>query len=267
MQKGLDAAKFANQALANALAISEKDLSEALHQKEETVRECNSLRKTISELEDKSSWLSSKVNELNRELKSSHAYIDKLYADLQCNRSPSKEMKADFERRELQWMELEHQYTRRIQELESQLTYQQQQGGSKVSMSDYVVAVRECRKYQAEVAEKTQMMTQLQSTVSSLKQQIEEMQRRPLPRNDVGRGKSISSRRNIGNKIHNESFMTNDENKVPSSGQIVGPISAAAGKLRGNDKKLRRVSALKAIGGRKGLSEQLRRARKVGAEE
>ena len=72
--------------------------------------------------------------------------------------------------------------------------------------------------------------------------------------------------RNIGKKIHNESFMTNDENKVPSSGQIVGP-TAAAGKLRGNDKKLRRVSALKAIGGRKGLSEQLRRARKVGAEE
>jgi hypothetical protein len=112
------------------------------------------------------------------------------------------------------------------------------------------------------------MMTQLQSTVSSLKQQIEVMQRRSLPRNDVGRGKSISSTRNIGKKIHNESFMTNDENKVPSSGQIVGPIPpAAAGKLRGNDKKLRRVSALKAIGGRKGLSEQLRRARKVGAEE
>ena len=269
MQKGLDAAKFANQALANALAISEKDLSEALHQKDETVRECNSLRKTISELEDKSSWLSSKVNELNKELKSSHAYIDKLYADLQCNRSPSKEMKADFERRELQWMELEHQYTRRNQELESQLTYQQQQGGSKVSMSDYVVAVRECRKYQAEAVEKTQVVTQLQSTVSSLKQHIEQMQRRSLPRNDVGRGKSISSRRNIGKKIHNdnESFMTNDENKVPSSGQIVGPISAAAGKLRGNDQKLRRVSALKAVGGRKGLSEQLRRARKVGVEE
>jgi hypothetical protein len=268
MQKGLDAAKFANHALANALAISEKDLSEALHQKEKSVRECNALRERIVELEDKSSWLSSKVNEMTRELKSSHAYIDELYAGLQSNnnRSPSKEMKAELERRELQWLELEHQYTRRIQELESQIA--RQSGSAKVSMADYVVAVRECRKHQSEAAQKQQVVDELESTISGLKQQIETMQRRPSPRNGVSssmttRGKSISTMKNYGKKVRNESIMINDENKVPSPEELrAGTMSGETG-----GKKTRRISALKAVGGRKGLSEHLRRARRVGGEE
>jgi len=265
MQKGLDAAKFANHALANALAISEKDLSEALHQKEKSAHECNALRGRIVELEDKSSWLSSKVNEMTRELKSSHAYIDELYAGLQSSRSPSKDMEAELERRELQWLELEHQYTLRIQELERQIS--RQSGGSKVAMADFIVAVRECRKHQSEAAQKQQVVDELESTISSLKQQIEAMQRRPSPRNGVSssmttRGKSISMR-NYGKMVHNESIVINDENKVPSSDELrAGTVLGETG-----GKKITRISALKAVGGRKGLSEQLRRARRVGGEE
>jgi predicted nucleic acid-binding Zn-ribbon protein len=269
IKKGLEAAKFANHALANALAISERDLSEALHQKEKSLRECNSLRERIVELEDKSSWLSSKVNEMTKELQSSQKYIDTLYADLQSNRSPSKEIKAELERRELQWLELEHQYTRRIQELERQNA--SQSGGSKVSMDDYVAAVRECRRHQSEAVQKQQVVDELASTISSLKQQIEAMRRRPSPRNGVStsttsRGKSIATIRNYGKKVHNHSSVgkENDENKAPasSSEQREGAISGEMG-----GKTIRRISALKAVGGRKGLSEQLRRARRVGGEE
>ena len=263
LQKGLDAANFANQALANALAISEKDLSEALNEKKQSVRECNSLRERIVELEDKSSWLSSKLNEMNRELKSSHAYIDKLYADIQCNNSPSKEIKSEFERRELQWLELEHHYTRRIQDLESQIIVCQPEG-SNFSMADYV---RECRKHQSELAQKQQLVEELKFTVSSLKQQIiEMMRRRPSPRNGVTtsmvKGKSMFAARNYVENIQNESNMRNDENKAPPSEDRVGSVSGDMGR-----KKLSRMSSIKAVGGRKGLSEQLRRARGVVADE
>uniref|UniRef100_A0A7S2PGR1 Uncharacterized protein n=1 Tax=Skeletonema marinoi TaxID=267567 RepID=A0A7S2PGR1_9STRA len=269
IKKGLEAAKFANHALANALAISERDLSEALHQKEKSLRECNSLRERIVELEDKSSWLSSKVNEMTKELQSSQKYIDTLYADLQSNRSPSKEMKAELERRELQWLELEHQYTRRIQELERQNA--SQSGGSKVSMADYVAAVRECRSHQSEAVQKQQVVEELESTISSLKHQIEAMRRRPSPRNGVStsttsRGKSIATIRNYGKKVHNQSSVgkENDENKAPAS-SLEQREGAVSGEMGG--KTIRRISALKAVGGRKGLSEQLRRARRVGGEE
>eukprot|EP00985_Skeletonema_marinoi_P028187 scaffold24278_cov150-Skeletonema_marinoi.AAC.1 len=269
IKKGLEAAKFANHALANALAISERDLSEALHQKEKSLRECNSLRERIVELEDKSSWLSSKVNEMTKELQSSQKYIDTLYADLQSNRSPSKEMKAELERRELQWLELEHQYTRRIQELERQNA--SQSGGSKVSMADYVAAVRECRSHQSEAVQKQQVVEELESTISSLKHQIEAMRRRLSPRNGVStsttsRGKSIATIRNYGKKVHNQSSVgkENDENKAPAS-SLEQREGAVSGEMGG--KTIRRISALKAVGGRKGLSEQLRRARRVGGEE
>lgn len=72
---------------------------------------------------------------------SSHAYIDRLYADLQKeqtnNHSLSDEMKADFDRREMKWMELERDYSQRIKDLESQVA---RAGNSKhkVSMEAYM---------------------------------------------------------------------------------------------------------------------------------
>ena len=196
---------------------------------------------------------------MTKELQSSQKYIDTLYADLQSNRSPSKEMKAELERRELQWLELEHQYTRRIQELKRQNA--SQSVGSKVSVDDYVAAVRECRRHQSEAVQKQQVVDELAATISSLKQQIEAMRRRPSPRNGVStsttsRGKSIAAIRKYGKKVHKE----NDENKAPasSSERREGAVSGEMG-----GKTIRRVSALKAVGGRKGLSEQLRRARRV----
>ena len=79
----------------------------------------------------------------------------------------------------MQWLELEHQYSRRIQELERQIAGQS--GGSKVSMAEYVKAVREYRKHESEAIQKQRRVDELESTVSTLKQQIETMQRnRPL---------------------------------------------------------------------------------------
>ena len=208
---------------------------------------------------------------MTKELQSSHKYIDTLYADIQSNRSPSKEMKAELERKELQWLELEHQYTRRIQELEHHIAGQS--GGSKVSLANYVVAVKEYRKHQSEAAQKQQEVDELNSTVSILKQQIETMRRNPSPRNGISasttsKGKPISSMRRHGKKVHNVSSggtgTENDENKAQSSVQRERG-GVASGEVGG--KKMRRMSALKAVGGRKGLSEQLRRARRAGGEE
>ena len=126
-------------------------------------------------------------------------------------------------------------------------------------MAEYVAAVREYRKHESEAIQKQRRVDELESTVITLKQQIETMKRRPSPRNITSsmtsRGKSISTMRSYGKKVHNvpSAGVENDENKAPS-----GDMGA---------KKIRRMAALKAVGGRKGLSEQLRRARRVGEEE
>ena len=260
IKKGLEAAKFANHALANALAISEKDLSEALRQKEKSVRECNTLQQSVVELDDKSSWLSSKVNEMTRELESSRKYIDTLYADLQSSRSPSKEMMDEMERKELQWLELERQYTNHIRKLE----------GQKISRADYVAVLRQSQKHQSEAVQKQQVVEALQSTISSLEQQLESMSRRPSSRNSnvitksmTSRGKSTPTMRSYGKKVHNvpNMNMENDENKAPPPDHMERE-RVTLGEVGG--KTMRRSSALKAVGGRKGLSEQLRKARRAG---
>eukprot|EP00984_Skeletonema_dohrnii_P037042 scaffold38662_cov394-Skeletonema_dohrnii-CCMP3373.AAC.1 len=55
--------------------------------------------------------------------------------------------------------------------------------------------------------QKQQAVEELESTISSLKQQIEAMRRRPSPRNGVST--STTSRGNVGKE--------NDENKAPAS--------------------------------------------------
>ena len=116
-------------------------ISILIQAKDTTARECNKLRDRTVKLEDKTAFLSSKVKDMNNELHSSNAYIDKLYEELQMksSRSPSKELKADFERKELEWVELERKYSQRIVELEGKVGSEL---NHKVSMDAYMSVVK-----------------------------------------------------------------------------------------------------------------------------
>jgi len=261
LHRTVESTKLANQALANALAVSEMDLAEAIEAKGKSVHECNTLRDHTTKLEDKTFFLSSKVKEMNKELESSNAYIDQLYTDLQTKKStsPSKEMKSDFERRELEWMELERGYSKRIQELEGQVGASED--SQHVSMDAYMKVAKQTRHYKLESMKNVQTIEELKATVGDLREQLDVKQRSSMK---IGGGKSLRALQNIVKDVVPQG---NDENAAPSNPReqqhSVSDHDLGLKQLQ-RGKQLNRVAAVKAAGGRKGLSEQLKRSRRFG---
>ena len=232
MQHFVKSAKLANKALAEALAASEHDLAEANAAKGKSERECDSLRKHVLKLEDKAAFLSSKVKEMSTELESSHAYIDELYADLEMSQGSSKELKDTLERRELEWKELERGYCHRISELESKIG---SDSTHKVSMDAYMSVLKQTRHYKIESMKN-------QETIDSLKKRLEMVQK--------------SSAAIIVGK---RALQNIEVPKVPPPNVGAEQQSAAKRDIQ-QGKQLNRVAVIRAAGGRKGLSDQLKRA-------
>ena len=235
MQHFLKSAKLANKALAEALAASEHDLAEANATKGKSERECDSLRKHVLKLEDKAAFLSSKVKEMSTELESSHAYIDELYADLEMSQGSCKELKDTLVRRELEWKELERGYSHRISELEAKI---RSDSTHKVSMDAYMSVIKQTRHYKIESMKS-------QETIDSLKDQLEMVQK-----SSAAMGVGKRALQNI------------EVPKVPPSNAGAEQQSVAKRDIQ-QGKQLNRVAVIRAAGGRKGLSEQLKRARGV----
>ena len=235
MQHFVKSAKLANKALAEALAASEHDLAEANAAKGKSERECDSLRKHVLKLEDKAGFLSSKVKEMSTELESSHAYIDELYDDLEMSQGSSKELKDTLERRELEWKELERGYCHRISELESKIG---SDSTHKVSMDAYMSVIKQTRHYKIESIKN-------QETIDSLKKRLEMVQK-------------SSAAISVGNRA----LQNIEAPKFPPSNAGAEQQSAAKRDIQ-QGKQLNRVAVIRAAGGRKGLSDQLKRARGV----
>ena len=235
MHHFVKSAKLANKALAEALAASEHDLAEADAVKRNSERECDSLRKRVLELEDKASFLSTKVKEISTELESSCAYIDELYADLEQSHCSSKELKDTFERRELEWKEQERGYSQRISELEAKIG---SDSTHKVSVDAYMSVIKQTRHYKIESMKN-------QETIDSLKEQLEMVQK-------------SSAAMSVGKRA----LQNIEVPKVPPSNAGAEQQSVAKRDTQ-QGKQLNRVAVIRAAGGRKGLSEQLKRARGV----
>jgi hypothetical protein len=242
----LESAKLANKALAQALAVSEHDLAEANGEKDKIERECYSLRNHVSQLEDKVAFLSSKAKEMSTELKSSRAYIDKLYADLEMKQISSNELKNNFERREVEWNSLEKGYSQRIHELETKIG---SDSNHKVSMDAYMAVIKQTRYYKIESMKN-------QRTIDSLKERLDMVVR-----------KSTSANENSAEKTATLSKSTRALQNIEVPKLSPSNTGAQQQSNTHQGKQLDRVAVIRAAGGRKGLSEQLKRARSVSAKE
>lgn len=218
--------------------------------REKSAHECATLRKRTAELEDQKAYLSSKLHDMNKELQSSRVYIDQLYAKTHSSHDGlSDKLKAELERRELEWNEKEQTLIRRIKYLEANL----EGGQSKVSMEKYMLAVKEIHQFKLELLKEKKTVDELTSTVESLKDQI--AHRRVSPAGHTGKTSAFLqyclSAREV-TPIHER----NDENTVPEV--VKHKEQATVGKTRN------RAAQVKAAGGRKGLSEQLKQVRRFG---
>lgn len=209
------------------------------------------------------------MKDLSTELKSSHAYIDRLYTEAN-TRSPSKELKSEFEQKEREWMELESKYSQKIQELESRLVYDSK--NKRVSMDAYMEVVKMTRQFKFESTEKDKTIGELKTNVVELRTKLDRMQMPPPTVNKISGGKTIKVLQSMV-KSKQVSPGSNDENVAPlPPPPTPAPIQTDTDDLRAKKvqlpqgKQLNRVAAVKAAGGRKGLSEQLRRARRFGGK-
>lgn len=265
MQNFVESAKLANKALAKALAVSEHDLAEANAAKDKSERECDSLRKHVVNLEDKAAFLSSKRKEMSTELKSSRAYIDKLYADLEMRIYSSQELEDNFHRREIEWKEQERGYSQRIHQLESKIG---SDSNHKVSLDAYLSVVKQTHHYKNESMKN-------QQTIDSLKERLEVVQKSSAG-NNVGLSlPKTSNAKKRDQQITNVASSSDltmralqniEVPKVPSS-NISKEQQSVTKRDTQQGKQLNRVAVVRAAGGRKGLSEQLKRARGVSPKE
>ena len=240
--------RLANRALANTLAVSEKDLADAievcadivyapflilvvrqchlhlfrssLQQRDNMSRECDQLSAQLHETSDQNSFLSSKVKELEKELHSCNSYIDSLYAELHEKSSPSNDLQVELEKREAEWLDLENRYNKTIEQLQAELNAQ----SKKVSMEMYMSVMKDSRRHKIDAAEKQLKIDDLTTTVESLREQIEKMQR-------LSPKSGLRSMSRLQNKVRpkqvspiygqNGSFsftdQTSKENKAPGS--------------------------------------------------
>ncbi|KAL9188392.1 hypothetical protein ACHAXT_006770 [Thalassiosira profunda] len=241
MKRVVESAQLANKALAHALAVSEKDLAEANESKEKSAKDCDALRARSAELEDKTSFLSAKLKEMNKELKSSHVYIDQLYSDLQAQQSSPQ--------------------------LENQLVFDSK--NKRVSMDAYIEVVEQTRHYKKE---KEQEVAELKASVRRLRDTLDQIQKKPVAstRSSVAvGGKSMKTLQRL-KQVSPE----NDENAAPSKPRAQQPpnnrgseaVKQSQGKQLQQGKQLCRIAAVQAHGGRKALAESLKRARRFGGK-
>ena len=152
--------------------------------------------------------------------------------------------------------------------------------------------VKQTRHYKIESMKNEQTIDELKSTVSKLKEQLDLTS---VAKNDGGKSirkvqnmkpkrvspvndeenvvPSLDSRKNGGGKsvsalqyMKSKRVSPNEENMVPSNPkqQYRSSSQQKLGAKQQGAKPLSRVAAVKAAGGRKGLSEQLKRARRFG---
>ena len=196
----------------------------------------------MKEMSDHIAFLTGKIKDMSKELHSSNAYIDALYADLNANQTPNTKMKADLEKRELVWLESEIRYTKRIEELEQQL----KEGKSKVSMDMYLSVIKNARQIKMEVAKKQETIEKLTSTVGGLRDQLEKMR---------STSSKVASRLRMRHVTPTAASEQNHETAAPPKKQR---DEEHLGGKRLNHTRVR------SVGGRKALSDQVRRARRFG---
>ena len=107
---------------------------------------------------------------MNKELESNRVYIDQLYLDPQTKNSssPFKDTKAEFERKELEWME-------------GQRVIGSEDSKNKVSMDAFMAVTKQSRNYKLESTRNERTVEERRSTLGYLREQLDMQQRSYSP--------------------------------------------------------------------------------------
>jgi len=210
LSREIEAARLANRALANTLAVSEKDLADAIEARDIKAQECEQLTTKVNETHDRNDFLASKVKKLETELASCNSYIDSLYAELQKKSSScSNDLETELKKREVEWLELESRYSSTIEKLQAELSAQEK----KVSMEMYLSIMKESRRHKMDAAEK-------QCIIDELRDEIQKMQRPPSKQ-------GLKSSSSLHNKIRSSARVSPTGNQLVSK-ENLAPSNIAA---------------------------------------
>jgi len=255
-------AEAAANAMAKALAISEKELVEAVERKDQLERQCRMLQEENSLLLKENKKLSARVQSLNKELADSHSYLDTL--NDQVNHLGAAKYTSSEEALNLKekLLSVERDYAAQLHELESELR-------DRVPADLYKKAVKDLKKKEDEVTKLSSKLKRAHKSESKAARKIAKDEFTDKE-NDIPRHVTISipEKKRPCTKVHEfarrVSPTNSDEVEVKEATKSTSatrsmPTQVCVPVAKG--KSLARMKALREAGGKKGLKQKLEKAR------
>mmetsp|Transcript_16823 Transcript_16823/g.36546 ORF Transcript_16823/g.36546 Transcript_16823/m.36546 type:complete len:1305 (+) Transcript_16823:54-3968(+) len=255
-------AEAAANAMAKALAISEKELVEAVERKDQLERQCRMLQEENSLLLKENKKLSARVQSLNKELADSHSYLDTL--NDQVNHLGAAKYTSSEEALNLKekLLSVERDYAAQLHELESELR-------DRVPADLYKKAVKDLKKKEDEVTKLSSKLKRAHKSESKAARKIAKDEFTDKE-NDIPRHVTISipEKKRPCTKVHEfarrVSPTNSDEVEVKEATKSTSatrsmPTQVCVPVAKG--KSLARMKALREAGGEKGLKQKLEKAR------
>lgn len=243
--------------LREALSVAGTNLSNEIRKTSEAHAKCSKLMVKNHKLKEENKDLTKKVQHYSKEAANANETIKKLRSEIEVSNTAHPHSNIDLAQLREERDRLEMSYQSQMNQLRSQLA----QKGSMVSIDLYRKAVNEARKLQEELTEKN-----LQ--IRTLHTKLEKMNKEPEQRNQ----KHISWKSSLLNLSKKDSITTSDKATRLPEVNINEKLSISDKSLEENTdvtpnknvfniKSSSRVAAVRAAGGRAGLSQKLKKSR------
>jgi len=242
--KEFAAAEACANSLAKALVESETELSNTVEANKKLLYKYSTLKKEKMELEEKNGELSEQILMLNEELKSSHCFIDNLYAQVHAD----KELRLSYNDLKQQWEQEKIIYEQKIHDLKARID----KASDMVAREVYDQEVAKTATLTQTLEEKEVEIVSLSNKVRHLEKLIDDKDETPKK----GRAQASPLRRSI--EIH-------DDSNVPSTSSKSTSHQASLNEQISHMNTVKihvpRSSALQAVGGRAALNAKLKKTR------
>lgn len=242
--KEFAAAEACANSLAKALVESETELSDTVEANKKLLYKYSTLKKEKMELEEKNGELSEQILMLNEELKSSHCFIDNLYAQVHAD----KELRLSYNDLKQQWEQEKVMYEQKIHDLKARID----EASDMVAREVYDQEVAKTAALTQTLEEKEVEIVKLSNKIRRLEKLIDDRDATPKK----GRAQGSPARHSI--EIHDDNNV-----RAKSAKRTNDQASSNEKTSHMNTVKIHvpRSSALQAIGGRAALNAKLKKTR------
>ena len=259
------ASEAAANAMAKALALSEKELIEAQEQKTQVERECRVIQEETAMLLQENRKLSDRIRSLDEEASNSNTYIETLLSQVNHLEEANLESSEAAFTTKQQLLSVERNYQAQLSRLQAELNEKK----NWVSTDLYKKAVRDLKRRDEEIL---RLKNDKSKTRKSSKKKSERGILSPLALEIARASATEKENRDIPRQVtvcrkakgpRHVSPTSSNDSKSPASTEVNATPNQANVTVEGKlaSKSLARMNAVRKAGGKQGLKERLKRAR------